>query len=54
MEDQIGDLRTFLEGMQSWMDQQHSSLKAALEVNTSVLQDLSNQKPQEQSKVEDL
>jgi len=42
MEDQIGDLRTFLEGMQSWMDQQHNSLKAALEANTSVLQDLSN------------
>lgn len=54
MEDQIGYLTAFLKGMQARIDQQHYSLKQTLEVNTSVLKDLSAWKPQVQAEVQHL
>jgi hypothetical protein len=54
MEDQIGDLTTFLKGMQAWIDGQHDTVKKTLEVNTAALQDLSMWKPKVQADVEKL
>jgi hypothetical protein len=36
MQDQIGNITTFLKGIQAWIDQ-HDIVKKTLEANTSVL-----------------
>jgi len=54
LEGQIGDLAAFLKGMQARMDEQHQSMKKALEANTSVLHEPIGWKPKVQADVEEL
>ncbi|CAD6339885.1 unnamed protein product [Miscanthus lutarioriparius] len=54
LEGQIGNLAAFLKGMQARMDEQHQSMKKALEANTSVLHEPIGWKPKVQADVEEL
>jgi Tfp pilus assembly PilM family ATPase len=54
MEDQIGDLTTFLKGTQARVDGQHDTVRKTLEANTVGLHDLSVWKPKVQADVEKL